>query len=512
MARATIVESIGDVIDRAIAEVAQQEFQRLRRGLSEEEIVGHVHRALEELKKLGEGGTPAYDCEWVALFYLTWYQPRHINLVYSILDQTRVELPRRLHVVDLGCGAMAVQFAMAVFAATSDQTGTRVSLTGIDISRPMIAIGVELWNCFRKMIREEANGFRTPETIHQLDRVTTTMSKECRTLDSLDRYRRSFDEVICAEADRRAAEDRSNSPPYLIRQRAIRTAWDRLAAHSTHWLTSIHAVYHLPEELRAGCNLLNPKGILLTADGPRFGDVATIRLFEEVEVEPKRHGCLPHTTRWRRKLNGWLRRRHSYLDRDGGVEPTREQDRGGSCPGLGDVPVTDPRQLTLLGGSNPGDRPDEPRGQSRPARLGHATIDYKPAGAILTRATGFMDAYDFTLNPYVGCAFGCTYCYAAFFSRASGSITGAERRDTWGQWVEVKENAIKLLERRRKRLDGTLIYMSSVTDPYQPIERKLKLTRGLLELLAKRHRPKTGRPDPKPRCRARHGPLSRDCR
>ena len=101
-----------------------------------------------------------------------------------------------------------------------------------------------------------------------------------------------------------------------------------------------------------------------------------------------------------------------------------------------------------------------------------------------------MDAYDFTLNPYAGCAFGCTYCYAAFFSRASGAITGAERRDTWGRWVEVKENAIELLEKRRKRLDGTLIYMSSVTDPYQPIERKLKLTHGLLEVLAKRHRPK----------------------
>ena len=152
--------------------------------------------------------------------------------------------------------------------------------------------------------------------------------------------------------------------------------------------------------------------------------------------------------------------------------------------------MTDPRQLTLFGGSNPGDRPDETPGQSGPARLGHATIDYKPAGAILTKATGFMDAYDFTLNPYAGCAFGCTYCYAAFFSRASGSISGAERRDTWGQWVEVKENAIKLLERRRKRLDGTLIYMSSVTDPYQPIERELKLTQGLLAVLAKRHRPK----------------------
>ncbi len=126
----------------------------------------------------------------------------------------------------------------------------------------------------------------------------------------------------------------------------------------------------------------------------------------------------------------------------------------------------------------------------RPSHLGRASIEYKPARAILTKATGFMDAYDFTLNPYSGCAFGCTYCYAAFFSRASDSMTGAERRDNWGRWVEVKENAVGLLERRRKRLDGTLIYMSSVTDPYQPIERKLELTRGLLEVLARRHRPR----------------------
>ena len=136
------------------------------------------------------------------------------------------------------------------------------------------------------------------------------------------------------------------------------------------------------------------------------------------------------------------------------------------------------------------DGPTAESAPPRPTRLGRASIDYKPAGAILTKATGFMDAYDFTLNPYSGCAFGCTYCYAAFFSRSSDSMTGAERRDSWGRWVEVKENAIDLLKRRRKRLDGTLIYMSSVTDPYQPVERRLRLTRGLLEVLAKRHRPR----------------------
>ena len=120
---------------------------------------------------------------------------------------------------------------------------------------------------------------------------------------------------------------------------------------------------------------------------------------------------------------------------------------------------------------------------SKPDRLGRVIVDYSPVRDILTRATGFMDAYDFTLNPYAGCSFGCTYCYAAFFSRKP------EKRDTWGQWVKVKENAVERLRARRGNLDGKLIYMSSVTDPYQPIERKLKLTRGLLEVLAG-YRPK----------------------
>ena len=120
-----------------------------------------------------------------------------------------------------------------------------------------------------------------------------------------------------------------------------------------------------------------------------------------------------------------------------------------------------------------------------PPRIGHASITYGPVREVLTRATGFMDAYDFTLNPYSGCSFGCTYCYAAFFSRTK------QARDNWGHWVEVKKNAVALLRKRKTAsLDGKLIYMSSVTDPYQPVERELKLTRRLLEIMAASHKPK----------------------
>jgi len=112
-----------------------------------------------------------------------------------------------------------------------------------------------------------------------------------------------------------------------------------------------------------------------------------------------------------------------------------------------------------------------------PENSGHVRVEYRPARSILTRASGFMADYDFTLNPYAGCSFGCTYCYAAFFART------AERRDSWGGWVEVKENALDVLRRMRTPLRGKTIYMSSVTDPYQPIERKLGLVRALLEEL-----------------------------
>lgn len=117
----------------------------------------------------------------------------------------------------------------------------------------------------------------------------------------------------------------------------------------------------------------------------------------------------------------------------------------------------------------------------KPAKIGDTNLSYAPAREILTKATGFMDAYDFTLNPYSGCSFGCTYCYAAFFSR------DIEKRDTWGKWVIVKENAADLIRNRKPgTLDGKRVYLSSVTDPYQPVERQLKLTQGILQAMVDR--------------------------
>lgn len=119
-----------------------------------------------------------------------------------------------------------------------------------------------------------------------------------------------------------------------------------------------------------------------------------------------------------------------------------------------------------------------------PTKLGHAIISYVTSKSLLTPASGFIRSYKFTLNPYSGCAFACEYCYARFFAPTP------EEQAEWGAWVKVKENAVRLLQRARcsrsrpRRLEpGDAIYLSSVTDPYQPIEHKLRLTRALLEEL-----------------------------
>ncbi len=82
------------------------------------------------------------------------------------------------------------------------------------------------------------------------------------------------------------------------------------------------------------------------------------------------------------------------------------------------------------------------------------------------------------INPYVGCGHNCLYCYAKFISRWRPGNYGK-----WGSWVEAKVNAPALV--KGKYVDGW-VFMSSICDAYQPVEKKLKLTRKILENMDKR--------------------------
>jgi DNA repair photolyase len=105
-----------------------------------------------------------------------------------------------------------------------------------------------------------------------------------------------------------------------------------------------------------------------------------------------------------------------------------------------------------------------------------------------------------SLNPYVGCAFGCAYCYARYAHRYAMERAGAGDAElppwlAFERRIMVKRDAPAVLRRalasRRERLRPLLageetLVVGTATDPYQPAERRFRLTRALLEVLAER--------------------------
>ena len=112
-----------------------------------------------------------------------------------------------------------------------------------------------------------------------------------------------------------------------------------------------------------------------------------------------------------------------------------------------------------------------------------------------------------SINPYIGCAFGCAYCYARYAHRyvmeravADDRLAGAAERDAgvmppwlaFERHIFVKTNAPLALgrtlrqgsDRHRSLLQGEAIVIGTATDPYQPAERSFRVTRGILETLA----------------------------
>lgn len=92
---------------------------------------------------------------------------------------------------------------------------------------------------------------------------------------------------------------------------------------------------------------------------------------------------------------------------------------------------------------------------------------------------------DYSVNPYIGCQHACAYCYARFMAR------GIHRRDEWGSFVDVKVNALERLADELPRRPRGIVLVSSVTDPYQPLEERYGLTRGVLRLLGEHRFPTT---------------------
>jgi DNA repair photolyase len=109
-------------------------------------------------------------------------------------------------------------------------------------------------------------------------------------------------------------------------------------------------------------------------------------------------------------------------------------------------------------------------------------VEYReePCRSALNRVKGMP--FDWSLNPYMGCAHRCTFCYVrAFELRADRPAD-----DRYGRSIRVKVNVAEVLARELRRASwrGDGIAIGAATDPYQPCEGRYRLTRACLEVLA----------------------------
>lgn len=85
-----------------------------------------------------------------------------------------------------------------------------------------------------------------------------------------------------------------------------------------------------------------------------------------------------------------------------------------------------------------------------------------------------LPASDYVINPYVGCPHGCRYCYACFMKRFTN------HSEAWGSFIDIKRCDKPI---SKKKLQGKSVFLSSVTDCYNPFEEKYENTRKILEQL-----------------------------
>ncbi len=113
-------------------------------------------------------------------------------------------------------------------------------------------------------------------------------------------------------------------------------------------------------------------------------------------------------------------------------------------------------------------------------------VEYRdlPCRTVIAACDSQRVPFDYTLNPYRGCEFGCVYCYA----RYTHEYMELEHWLDFERKVFVKTGAREVLlnDLRRRDLAGKWLAIGTATDPYQPAERRYGITRAVLEVLAGR--------------------------
>lgn len=117
------------------------------------------------------------------------------------------------------------------------------------------------------------------------------------------------------------------------------------------------------------------------------------------------------------------------------------------------------------------------------------TVQPEPAASVITRNKSPDIPFEQSINPYRGCEHGCVWCYA----RPSHQYLNLSAGLDFETRLFYKKNAAAHLreELSRRSYKPSAINLGANTDPYQPLERKLGVTRSILEVLAESHHPVT---------------------
>src|SRR5215475_123329 len=122
--------------------------------------------------------------------------------------------------------------------------------------------------------------------------------------------------------------------------------------------------------------------------------------------------------------------------------------------------------------------------QGESVREGHE-VEYftLPVRSLLNRSLSRRQLpFTWTINPYRGCEFACKYCYARYTHEFMEMRNGIE----FEQKIYAKQHARELLRQELSKVkSGEEIAIGTATDPYQPIERRLGITRAILEEFAR---------------------------
>jgi len=107
------------------------------------------------------------------------------------------------------------------------------------------------------------------------------------------------------------------------------------------------------------------------------------------------------------------------------------------------------------------------------------SVEYSSIKCKTALSSSRLPGLKYSLNPYLGCEHGCAYCYSP--STFRDEWMGLN----WGKFVRAKDNIVEVLGREVRRRPKGTVGVSTVTDPYQPLEAKLELTRKCIEILSK---------------------------